>query len=252
MIRSGLVSATFKGLSVQEVLGIARNADLQAIEWSENHHIPAGDEAFAATVRKLTLDAGLKIAGYGSYFRLGQGMDILPSLRTAKALGAHQMRIWAGAKASADVSPEERRSLEKELSEVCSITDDMGMILNLEWHKNTLTDTNESGLELLQNVCKQNLRTLWQPTMALNEAQREEGLRMILPYLSYLHVYYWDETGRRPLEEGAGQWKRYFATLDENKEYYALLEFVKDDSEEQFYKDAEVLKEMLGYGRHAY
>ena len=39
--------------------------------------------------------------------------------------------------------------------------------------------------------------------------------------------------------------------LDENKDYYALLEFVKDDSEEQFYKDAEVLKEMIDYGRHA-
>ena len=252
MIRSGLVSATFKGLSVRQVLEIARNAGLNAIEWSENHHIPAGDEAFASTVRDLTLDFGLEIAGYGSYFRLGQGMDILPSLRTAKALGAHQMRIWAGAKSSADVSPEERKGLENELSGVCRISEDMGVVLNLEWHKNTLTDTNESGLALLQVIDSPNLRTLWQPTMALSETEREEGLKMILPYLSYMHVYHWDKSGRRPLEEGREQWGRYFNVLDENKDYYALLEFVKDDSEEQFYKDADVLKEMLGYGRHAY
>ncbi|MBR4427430.1 MAG: hypothetical protein IKS77_06970, partial [Spirochaetales bacterium] len=88
--------ATFKSLTVQKVLETARKAGLEAIEWSENHHIPAGDEAFASEVRKLTEDAGLTIAGYGSYYRLGQGMDVVPSLRTAKTIGAGQMRIWAG------------------------------------------------------------------------------------------------------------------------------------------------------------
>ncbi|MBR5669349.1 MAG: hypothetical protein IKX15_07025, partial [Spirochaetales bacterium] len=92
---------------------------------------------------------------------------------------------------------------------------------------------------------------LWQPTQALTLEQRGEGLKMILPYLSYFHVYHWDATGRRPLEEGIELWRGYFSMLDENKDYYALLEFVKDDSEEQFYKDAEVLKEMIDYGRHA-
>ena len=252
MIKSGLVSATFKGLEVQQVLRIARNAGLQAIEWSENHHIPCGDEAFASTVGKLTADAGLEIAGYGSYYRLGQGMDILPSLRTAKAIGAKQVRIWAGTKASADVCAEERKALVKELVQACRTASNMGIVLNLEWHKNTLTDTNESGLALLRETACDNLHTLWQPTMALTEEQRKEGLGMILPYLSYLHVYHWDQTGRRPLEEGRRPWGIYFATLDPEKDYYALLEFVKDDSEQQFYKDADVLKEMLDYGRSAH
>ena len=170
MIKSGLVSATFKGLEVQQVLRIARNAGLQAIEWSENHHIPCGDEAFASTVGKLTADAGLEIAGYGSYYRLGQGTDILPSLRTAKAIGAKQVRIWAGTKASADVCAEERKALVKELVQACRTASDMGIVLNLEWHKNTLTDTNESGLALLRETACDNLHTLWQPTMIRSKA----------------------------------------------------------------------------------
>ena len=251
MVASGLVSATFKSLEVQKVLETACRAGLEAIEWSENHHIPAGDEAFASEVRKLTEDAGLAIAGYGSYYRLGQGMDIVPSLRTAKAIGAGKMRIWAGSKASSDVSEVERKELEKELSEAVHIAEGFGIVLNLEWHKNTLTDTNESGLSLLETIGSPYLRTLWQPTQALTLEQREDGLKMILPYLSYFHVYHWDATGRRPLEEGIELWRGYFSMLDENKDYYALLEVVKDDSEEQFYKDAEVLKEMIDYGRHA-
>ena len=251
MITSGLVSATFKSLTVQKVLETARKAGLEAIEWSENHHIPAGDESFASDVRNLTEDASLTVAGYGSYYRLGQGMDIVPSLRTAGSLGAKQMRIWAGSKASPDVAAAERKALEDELSEAVHVAEDFGIVLNLEWHKNTLTDTNESGRSLLETIDSPYLRTLWQPTQALSLRQREDGLKMILPYLSYFHVYYWDNTGRRPLEEGKEQWGKYFSLIDGNKDCYALLEFVKDDSEEQFYRDAEVLKEMIDYGRHA-
>ena len=68
---------------------------------------------------------------------------------------------------------------------------------------------------------------------------------MIKPYLSYLHVYYWDETGRRPLREGISHWRDYFSLLDKEKKYYALLEFVKGDSIEQFLEDAEVLRELI-------
>ena len=71
---------------------------------------------------------------------------------------------------------------------------------------------------------------------------------MILPYLSYLHVYYWDESGRRPFDEGLEHWREYFSVLEKDKKYYALLEFVLKDSEEQFYQDAAALKALLQKG----
>ena len=36
----GLVSATFKDRSVEEVIALAVKAGLKAIEWSEGHHVP--------------------------------------------------------------------------------------------------------------------------------------------------------------------------------------------------------------------
>ena len=248
MVRTGLVSATFKSQNASYVIESARFAGLEAIEWSENHHIPAGDLAFAREVARQTTDAGLKAAGYGSYFRLGQGMDIRTSLDTAAAMGIGQVRIWAGTKASADVSEDERAKLTEELSKVCHIASGYGMVLNLEWHKNTLTDTNESGLAVLRAVGSPNLRTLWQPTQALSFEQRAQGLAMISPYLSYMHVYYWDQSGRRPLSEGKEHWKRYLSLLDPRKDCYALLEFVMGDSQEQFFDDARTLKEIVSHG----
>ena len=248
MIIPGIVSATFKTKSIEDVVRITKSAGLNAIEWSENHHITRGDLELASRTAKLTKDNGLEIAGYGSYYKLGQGMDLTPSLETAKALGARQVRIWAGNKASNSLQKDERTALISELKEAVSLAKEYKIILNLEWHKNTLTDTNESGFDVLKSISSDYLHTLWQPTQALSFEERKEGLQLILPYLSYLHVYYWDESGRRPFVEGIEHWKEYFSLLDKNKKYYALLEFVLEDSQEQFYSDAAVLKELLQKG----
>lgn len=248
MIVPGIVSATFKGHPVEETLAITTSAGLKAIEWSENHHIPKGDVAFASSVRQKTADAGLEMAGYGSYYRLGQDMDIRPSLDTCCALGATGMRIWAGSKPSAELEASERDALMAELAKAVEIAKDYKVVLNLEWHKNTLTDENQSGLDVLTQIDSPYLRTLWQPTQALSFDERAEGLSQIVPFLSYLHVYYWDETGRRPFSEGVEHWKKYFSMLDGEKRYYALMEFVKGDTVEQFNMDAEVLKGLLNVG----
>lgn len=245
MLIPGIVSATFKTKSTDEVIAITKNAGLKAIEWSENHHIVKGDIEEAKRVADKTILSGLEIAGYGSYYRLGQGMDIKESLETAKAMGTDQMRIWAGSKPSSETSKDERDALVKELKEAVKEAESYGITLNLEWHKNTLTDTNLSGKETLDALSSFYLHTLWQPTQALSFKERVEGLVIIMPYLSYLHVYYWDESGRRPLDEGVTCWRKYFSVLPKEKKYYALLEFVKGDSVEQFYKDAATLLRLL-------
>ncbi len=245
MFVPGIVSATFKTESIDYVLDAALDASLSAVEWSENHHIKKGDLALAEETGRKTRDRGLEIAGYGSYYRLGEGMEIRESLDTASALGASEMRIWAGGKSSSSLSAAERDALLEELEGSVSVAESYGIVLNLEWHKNTLTDTNESGLDTLESLSSPWLRTLWQPTQALTFQERLKGLGMIKPYLSYFHVYYWDETGRRPLEEGISHWREYFSIPDKEKKYYALLEFVKGDSREQFLEDALVLRKLI-------
>ena len=245
MIIPGMVSATFKDLGIDEVLTIMDRADLKVIEWSENHHIIAGNMDMARETAAKTADHGIDIVGYGSYFRLGKDMDIRTSLDTAAEMGCSQMRIWAGTKASGDLNSDERQALTDELCAVAEIAASYGIILNLEWHKETLTDTNRSALELLKQVDDPWVRTLWQPTQALSFDERAEGLEMILPYLSYFHVYYWDETGRRPFREGLEHWRRYFSLTEKERVYPALLEFVLADTEEQFFEDVKALKGLI-------
>ena len=106
----GLVSATFKDRSVEEVIALAVKAGLKAIEWSEGHHVPVDNILEAGRIGALTAISGLKTAEYGSYYKLGMGMDIEPRLHAAQALGTNIVRIWAGEKASSAVSAAERNA----------------------------------------------------------------------------------------------------------------------------------------------
>mgnify|MGYP003166728768 CR=1 FL=1 len=183
MIIPGLVSATFKTESPDFVLAALKKADLHAVEWSENWHIPAGDTALARDLRERTLAQGAEIAAYGSYYRLGQNSnpakDFMPTLQSAAALGAPLIRIWGGGTASAELDADTRRELAVEARIVSDMAASEGIKVALEWHKNTVTDTNESGLSFLGEAAADNLYCLWQPTVALNMDERCAGLDML-------------------------------------------------------------------------
>ena len=139
MIIPGLVSATFKAESPDFVLAALQKADLHAVEWSENWHIPAGDTALARDLRERTLAQGAEIAAYGSYYRLGQNSDpakdFLPTLQSAAALGAPLIRIWGGGTASAELEADTRKELAAEAKTVSDMAASEGIKVALEWHK---------------------------------------------------------------------------------------------------------------------
>jgi len=244
MLTAGLVSATFKEKEASEVLGLCKGAGLKAIEWSEGHHVRLGMTEEAERLSSCCRDEGVEIVGLGSYYRLGQGMAFQPVLDLALALGAPLIRIWAGTKPSVAVDEAEFASLAEEAQAVGGQALKEGVQVSFEWHKNTLTDTNESALRLLQTASS--CKTLWQPTVALSVEERKEGLHCLGERLANLHVYYWhDPDGkRRPLSEGISLWKEYFAQV--SGDHYALLEFVMDDRVEQFKADALTLQKMVG------
>ena len=60
-------------------------------------------------------------------------------------------------------------------------------------------------------------------------------------------MFQWIERVRRPLEEGINVWTEYMKVIKQVEgDRYCMIEFVKDDTPEQFLKDAEVLKKIVG------
>ncbi len=102
MMQPGLVSVTFRQTPCEDVIQYAKAARLKAIEWHGQDHVLHGDLDTARRIGRSTLDAGLTVAAYGSYYVIGQSEDMGLAfdtvLKTAVELGAPMVRVWAGHK----------------------------------------------------------------------------------------------------------------------------------------------------------
>lgn len=253
-MKSGLVSITFRKLSPCDIIELCLEAKVSAIEWGGDVHVPHGDLETARVVGKMTREAGLEVASYGSYYRsVDSESSDLPFgkvLETAVALGAKRIRVWPGAKGSADSSAEYRASVVSNLRMVAAKAAEQGVVVDLEYHAGTLTDTNASAVALMREVDHPNLRSLWQPTYGYAYEEQLQSLVDISPWLGYLHVYTWlEENGNRvrhPLLKGETQWEAFLEEASKHTPPYALVEFVTDDRSEQFVEDAQTLNNWLG------
>lgn len=247
MLVPGLVSVTLRNLPPEQVLDIAARAGLRAIEWGGDVHVPPGDLDRAIRVRKETQRVGLVVSSYGSYYRLGSGEPAIPCfesvIRTARALGAPLVRVWAGAKGSAATSAKERAAIVAEARELLSMCQAARTGLAFEFHENTLTDSGASARLLLDEIGCSRLRTYWQPLDTEDLAERRISLAQMTPRLWAMHVRHSSPSGeRRPLVEGEEEWCGYIRMAAAAKgDVYMLLEFVRDNDSQQLALDARTL-----------
>ncbi len=249
----GLVSVTFRSLSPEGIIDLAAKTGLKSIEWGGDVHVPHGETKLAREVGHQTREAGLSIAAYGSYYRLGssegKGLAFEQVLETALALGAPTIRVWTGVQGSSSTSPEERRAIVADALRTADLARASGITLSLEYHANTLTDTRESVQRLLEEMANPGLEFLWQPAHGETLEQGVTRLRDICPRLRHVHVFHWWPTGadRQALIDGGERWKTYLEILKcEGRTMPCLLEFVRNDSIEQFIQDAATLRSWLG------
>lgn len=251
MIIPGLVSVTFRERSAIDIIELSSECGLKAIEWSENAHVKPGDVGGAHHLYERTIDAGLQVAAYGSYFRLLANEYpehvFRESLTAAKALHAPLIRIWAGTLPSSAATTDDYTRMALEAKRMAEMAGAEGIKVALEWHRGTLTDTNESSMRLLEEADHANLYCLWQPTPELSVKERCEGLQELAARkkLLNLHAYYWERDTRRPFSEGMHEWSQYLAQMDIREDRYILMEFVMDNTVEQLKQDAAALQQLL-------
>ncbi len=241
-VRTGLVSVTFRQLGVEEVVEVAEQAGLAAIEWGGDIHVPLGDLPAARKARALCEDRGIAIAAYGSYLRAGSvdREEIRTAVTTAVELGAPRIRVWAGTVGTAEAGVGDRMAVTRGLAELADVAAGSGIEIAMEFHRNTLTDEVDSTITLLLDVGAPNLTTYWQPPVDLDEAECLQQLEALMPWLSTVHVFsWWPSNNRLPLAAREALWRPVLDRLAaEPREINALLEFVADDSVSQFTTDA--------------
>jgi len=251
MIKSGVVSVTFRNKSPKELIDISTKAGLQAIEWGSDVHVPVGNLSLAREVRDMTISSGLDVASYGSYYYVGMDEEeFKPYLETAIELGAPNIRVWAGKYHSKTTDYTYWQHVTEDAYRISEEAAKAGVTISAEYHAKSLTDSIDSALRFLEMGKSDNLYSYWQqPVFVATEDQYPEMVRLFnTGKLTNIHVYaeYTPAIIRRLLEEDAPAWRKFLSTLKtDDKLRYALLEFVKDDSDEVFFKDCATLNALI-------
>lgn len=251
----GLCSVTLRAAPIDDVARLAGECRLVGIEWGGDVHVPAGDLGAAMRARAATAAADAVVASYGSYlFAAGPPADGEADavLTTAVALGAPNVRVWAGFGVEPGSSAYD--TVVDELRRFCSAAAAGSVTVGLEYHGGTPTATLAGTAALLDAVGAPNLFTYWQPpywrgpTAPQSDAAEVSELG---PRLSHLHVYEWASAeDRRPLAEGRARWEavaRAARAVDGewSGDRYAFLEFVLADDPAALRRDAAVLGDLL-------
>lgn len=250
IIYPGLVSITFRQLSPSAIIELVTQAQLTGIEWGGDIHVPHGDVATARAVRQQTVDAGLQVVAYGSYYRVSHAetgpFDAV--LAAAVALGAPTIRVWAGRQGS-DVADEAAwQAVIEDSRRIADLAAGAGVRIAYEFHGNTLTDTIEAARTLLERVDHPNMGSYWQPPRYSAVEANLAGIEAVAPWLAHVHVFQWHRVSaeREPLVTGQTDWQQYLGKIAQIEgERFALLEFVQNDDPAAFLRDAEILRKWI-------
>lgn len=136
---------------------------------------------------------GLRVSMVSDYFPLDG--DLESSLNNAKEMceitrswGAKKLRTFSGGKSSADTSVSERVAGVQRLREYCQIAEEYGLQLVVETHPNTLADTLDSTLQLIEEVNHPALRINFDVIHVWEMGSDPEfALEKIAPLIVHLH-----------------------------------------------------------------
>lgn len=245
MYKAGLCSVSFRKNSPDEILSACKNAGLSYIEWGSDIHAPESDESKLIEIAELQAKYNIKCSSYGSYFRIGQNSidELQKYIRSAKILGTKIIRIWCGTKGSSEYSNEETEILINECISTAKIAEENDVILCLECHVWTYTDSLQSALYVMKKVNKSSFRMYWQPNQFSKEENNLEYAEGISQYITNIHVFNWEGSVKKPLGQGLDVWKKYLEKTGDDKTL--LLEFMPDDSITSLKEEAASLLKLI-------
>jgi len=251
--RPGLCTVTFRQLGPEDVVALAAECGIEGIECAGDVHVPPGQLAVAQRVRALTEQAGLAVISYGSYVAPPNDDEraFAAVLETAQSLGAPNIRIWPGSRNrdSASYSADQRLAVAHAIRRMAAMADEASRTISLEYQPGSLTDDLQTARRLMSEIDDPNVFLYWQPSPGLRLETALEEIRAVGPETSHVHVFAWDrERNRYPLADHKDQWRTILKAMPETRwrgERFAMLEFVKGDTPDQFREDAATFRQLL-------
>ena len=248
--RLGLVSISFRKHTPEEIVKAVKTAGLSCIEWGSDVHAPARDTVRLREIAALQEEYGVTCSSYGTYFRLGSTplAELTDYIAAAKILGTNILRLWGGSKAGEDMTPEELAAFTDTCKQAAAMAEEAGVILCLECHMLSITETPEYAVALMEEVNSPAFRLYWQPFQWLDSEGSLAVAKAYAPFAEHIHVFNWQPPkmapAKLPLAEAVEDWRAYLSVLPAPRAL--LLEFMPDDRIETLPAEAEALRTIIG------
>ena len=246
----GLVSISFRKHTPEEIVRAVKAAGLTCIEWGSDVHAPCRDTARLYEIAALQEQYGVTCSSYGTYFRLGVTPieELADYISAAKILGTTILRLWGGSKPGSDMTAEELAAFTDTCKQAAAMAEEAGVILCLECHMLSITETPDYGVALMEAVNSPAFRMYWQPFQWMDAEGSLEVARAYAPFAEHVHVFNWQppkmSPQKHPLTEAVEDWRAYLAVLPPPRAL--LLEFMPDDRIESLPVEAEALRTIIG------
>ena len=249
MSNLGLVSISFRDLSVEQIIDLCRKNGLKSVEWGGDTHVPHGDTERAKRVYELCENNGISVAAYGSYYRVCPKKTVNPEwssvLDTAACLHASVIRVWICEQGSEETSNEEFLQAVKECREISEAAAQKGITVCCECHPYTLTDDYNYTMRLLKEVNHPNFKLYWQPNQFKSLKYNLDAIKALREHIVNVHTFYWEGWERLSLKEGIDVWKAYLQELKDYPKNY-LFEFMPNGTTDELPEQIEIFKEIEG------
>ncbi len=251
-MKQGLVSVTFRELSVKEIIKLARDNGLKYIEWGGPPHVPMGNVKLARRVKRLMHGAGIKCPSYGSYYGVTYNdwesapLPFKRVCKTAKALGASIIRIWAGWPGCGEIDAKGEQRAVAHTKMIANVAKKYGLTLAFECHWGTITEDYHRSIEFLKKIDCDNVKIYYQPNPHKSVEYNLEAARALLPWTTNVHVcnhhFIEGKFHKDSLEAGQLEWCKYLSVLENGDDRVYYLEFMPDGTPASLPTECQCLK----------
>jgi hypothetical protein len=220
MIRLGLCSSAFLASTIDEVISIARDAELDAVEWAADAHIQPGDIKTAERAMMATLRGGLTLSSYASLYKACSENKELKRfeviLKTASALYAPVVRIYGPTKEL--VRSFDTAQIAGELRRLGDFAASFGITICLSLGKHTSVDDYPSALSLATATDHPFIRLAWEDVPSEAPETATKALENASSYAALLIARCIDRSGQAVgIEKSIAEWRKRIALFKQSE-----------------------------------
>jgi len=196
-MKVGLCTIAFRERLLTDALDIAREVRADGVEiWGREPHVSPLelDRPRAEAVARMVEARGLELVALGSYHRLGVpekaegNVPLTVTLRTAHALRAPLVRVWAGDLGSDRATEEDWQRVIAAARLASLQAETLGLTLLLEMHDDTLTDTGATARRMVEEVACDNVALVYQPSLGYEAEDPLARLEQVAPFVQHVHA----------------------------------------------------------------